>query len=65
MIKEIKQITDSKPIIQQKNKLQKQIEELRAKQKKDTEDLPGLNKEIGKIKSKIDVVKKDHSVIDS
>lgn len=65
MIKEINQIKNSRPIILQKQKLQNQIDELRSKGKKDTEDLPAIKKLLDAIHSKIDKVKKDHKDIDT
>lgn len=64
IIKEIAQIKNSKPLIEQKIKLQRQIDELREKQKKDSEELPNINKILGGIQQRIEAVKKQHSEID-
>lgn len=57
LIREIKQIKDSRPFIIQKAKLQAEIDSLRQKQKKDSEELPAINKMLDSIKQRIEKVK--------
>jgi len=57
LIKEINLIKNSKPAIEAKAKLQAKIDDLRAKQKRDSEELPAINKMLDSIKLRINKVK--------
>lgn len=64
LIKEITQIDNSRPIIVQRLKLQKKVDELRQKQRKDSEQLPQIKKVLDTINQKIKSVKGQQTAVE-
>jgi|LauGreDrversion4_2_1035121.scaffolds.fasta_scaffold57416_3 uncharacterized coiled-coil DUF342 family protein len=65
LIKEIAQIKNSRPQIEQIQKLQEKINALRAQQKKESEELPQINKMLDSIKQRIEKVKGQQNIIET
>jgi uncharacterized coiled-coil DUF342 family protein len=65
LIKEIAQIKNSRPQIEQIQKLQEKINALRSQQKKESEELPQINKMLDSIKQRIEKVKGQQNIIET